>query len=515
MIIAFTYLILIFVWFKSEKKPIRYGVFISAVCIATLWRLSSWLEPYCLNSDEAEWLVLAHRSESCSIPFRCFNSSTSGFLNILILKILPILGLKWTYMNLRIFGFIAFVLPSGIFIMRGLQIYYGRVICNYLFPWISLLLIFCFYDREFLAYNTEYPLLLFYSIVYYLYAFIRTKNFIEYKLILLLSLILGFLPYIKLQSVPFVFAWYMILLFVLLRNKQTREIIFLHLGLILPSFIFFIYFLSIGILNDFYRMYIESNAYYVTHRITTYKFGNTEFIHRLRTFKNLHLWTFKSVYIGLIPVFLYMISKLYKNIIKDIKVDWGMLWVFVCVSYSTYTTGNGFGHYNILLLAPLLYVIGNVYSNVHQYNKNILKICTLLGVLYPLLIYNTRSERSKYIVDRYLTSTEKYIVNNTNKDEFVYFLGWKEALESQLITERRLPGRNATFQYIGIKDFALRQYYQSGWFYDMEKHNPPIIIDMVKVLNMKGLDPLKKYVIKNYYIDTVIDGNIVYHCKKN
>ena len=60
---------------------------------------------------------------------------------------------------------------------------------------------------------------------------------------------------------------------------------------------------------DFYRMYIESNAYYVNHRITSYKYSDNEFIHRLRAFKGMHITTFMPLYLGLLPLILWGLRK--------------------------------------------------------------------------------------------------------------------------------------------------------------------------------------------------------------
>lgn len=328
---------------------------------------------------------------------------------------------------------------------------------------------------------------------------------------LIISLLLGILPYFKLQSVPFVFAFYMLLLYDSWKRKKWLNMAIWHLAIVVPSLIIFIYFLSQNAFYDFYKMYIEANAYYVNHRITSYKYSNNEFIHRLRAFKGMHISTFLPLYIGLIPIVILNYKIIARK--KNLSFSKTFIWIFIMVCYSTYTTGNGFGHYNILLIVPYCYLLGNLYCNISAEQINLNKWLTLAGVTITSIIFLNRVEVYPLQPPVSNVETEKHIVAKSAGNEPVLFLGYVEALEAQIRTGLKLPVRNATSHFIAIKDSSLRRYFQDGFFQDMNNSRPQYVVDMEDVLEMPGLQPVKNYIHSHYAVDTLIEGNVIYAIK--
>jgi hypothetical protein len=512
--IAF-FLLFVLLWIFGKSAWVKWVGVLCLLAVATVWRLSSWQHPLSLCIDEAEWLSLATRLQDCSVPFQCFNGSTTGFLSIEMLNVFSLLGLKFTYLNLRVFGYLIFIIPTAIFIYLGIKKWFGNPVAQGVFPWLGMFMVFGFYDREFLAYNTEYPLMLLYAVIYYLYARWMHKEYNVHLEPVIIGLVLGLLPYIKLQSVPFIFAFYALIMVTGWRYKKWKTIIYSHIALSFATILFFVIFLAKGIWMDFYRMYIESNMYYVNHRISSYKYSDNEFIHRLRAFKGMHITTFMPLYLGLLPLILWGLRKTTARQNLRNQICWPCLWIFVCVCYSTYTTGNGFGHYNVLLIVPVIYLLGNVYSFINTENLKIKNILTIIGIVIPIIVYARRAEIFKYDKVVLLTETEKYIINKSSRNENILFMGWREALEAQLRAKRRLPVRNATYQYIGIGDSSLRKYYQKGFFHDMQENKPRYVLDMENVMEMPGLKPVKAFILGNYILDTIVEDNLIYKLKNN
>jgi hypothetical protein len=512
LVALFIVFISIWLWFDNSK--IKVLSLVGLVTLAIYWRISSWQYPFSLCIDEAEWLALASRLTDCTLPFQCYNGSTTGFLSIGLLNVMPNLGLDFSYFNLRIFGFILCIIPTAILCYYGIRKWYGTSVAKQVFPWLSMFMIFGFYNREFLSYNTEYLLMVLYAAVFNLFASWKQNNFSSAKAPIGMAFLLGLMPYFKLQSVPFVFAWYGVLLWMGWRNKTWSRLMVWHVALALATLVFAGYFLYRNIFTDFYRMYIESNAYYVNHRITSYKYSDNEFIHRLRAFKGMHITTFVPLYLGLLPLILLGYKKLLP--IKRLKSNISLvsIWVFLWVCYSTYTTGNGYGHYNVLLIVPVMFLIANIYHNIQDEKPILVKWLTLAGLCVPMLVYASRAEIDKYNQTNSFNQTEKYILKNTRPKEPVMCMGWVEALEAQVRTQRQLPVRNATYQYITIGDTSLRTYYQAGFFEDMKKSRPRYVLDMEEVLEMPGLLPAKNFIHSHYSIDTLIEGNVIYKIKK-
>ncbi|MFN5218847.1 MAG: hypothetical protein ACK5CL_08765 [Sphingomonadales bacterium] len=513
LVALFIVFISIWLWFDNSK--IKGFSLAGLLTLAIYWRISSWQYPLSLCIDEAEWLALASRLKDCTIPFQCYNGSTTGFLSIGLLNVMPTLGLDLSYFNLRIFGFILCIIPAAILCYYGIRKWYGASVAKQVFPWLSMFMIFGFYNREFLTYNTEYLLMVFYAAVFYLFATWKQNNFGSKWEPIGMALLLGIMPYVKLQSVPFVFAWYGILLWMGWRNKTWSRLLVWHAALALATLVFAGYFLYRNIFMDFYRMYIESNAYYVNHRITSYKYSDNEFIHRLRAFKGMHITTFMPLYLGLLPLILWGLRKKTTRQNSYNQICWPCLWIFICVCYSTYTTGNGYGHYNVLLIVPVMFLLGNVYHIFNAEGMKIQNALTVIGLVIPMTIYARRAEIFKYDTTFSLTETEKYIINTTGSGEKVLYMGWVEALEAQVRTQRRLPVRNATYQYIGIGDSSLRGYYQKGFFHDMQENKPRYVLDMENVMEMPGLKPVKAFILQHYILDTILEDNLIYKLKNN
>ena len=504
------FLISILVWLFGNNIYLRWLSIFSLTGLMITWRISSWQYPFSLCIDEAEWLALASRLKDCTVPFQCYNGSTTGFLSIGLLNVMPTLGLDLSYFNLRIFGFILCIIPASVLCYYGIRKWYGTIVAKQVFPWLSMFMIFGFYNREFLSYNTEYLLMVFYAAVFYLFATWKQNNFGSKWEPIGMALLLGIMPYVKLQSVPFVFAWYGILLWMGWRNKTWSRLMVWHVALASATLVFAGYFLYRNIFTDFYRMYIESNAYYVNHRITSYKYSDNEFIHRLRAFKGMHITTFVPLYLGLLPLILLGYKKFLSIKTLRSNVSLVSIWVFLWVCYSTYTTGNGYGHYNILLIVPVMFLIANVYHNIKDEKPILVKWLTLAGLCVPMLVYASRAEIDKYNQTNSFTQTEEYMLNKTSGNEPVLFMGWVEALEAQVRTQRQLPVRNATYQYITIGDKGLRTYYQAGFFEDMKTSKPRYVLDMEEVLEMPGLLPVKTFIQEHYRVDTLIEGNVIY-----
>jgi len=513
VIIISIFLVLITIWLWVQHNLARLLSVTGLLAIAVYWRISSWNYPLSLCIDEAEWLALASRLRDCAVPFQCYNGSTTGFLSIGLLNIFPALGMDLSYFNLRVFGFVACIIPASALCYFGIRKWYDDAVAKMVFPWLAMFMTFGFYNREFLAYNTEYLLMLLYAAIFYMYALWKQKSFGNTKEPILMALLLGVMPYVKLQSVPFVFAWYVVLLWKGWRYKTWSRLLIWNFVLASATVLFAGYFMYKNILTDFYRMYIESNAYYVNHRITSYKYSDNEFIHRLRAFKGMHITTFMPLYLGLLPLLVLGYKQFIplKNLKKNIS--WLTVWVFLWVCYSTYTTGNGYGHYNVLLIVPVMFLVANLYHIIQNEKPIWLKWLSMAGLCVPIYVFSGRAEIKSYHIENSYSQTEQFLKKRTSPQEPVLIMGWEQALEVQIRTLRKLPVRNATYQYISIGDSSLRAYYQNGFFADMLNSRPRYVVDMEEVLEMPGLLPVKNFIHSHYRVDTLIEGNVIYTIK--
>ncbi|MFN5217323.1 MAG: hypothetical protein ACK5CL_01015 [Sphingomonadales bacterium] len=483
------------------------GILLTAIA----WRFGSWMHPNSLCIDEAEWLALAGRAGDCGIPYRCYNGGTSGFLTVGFVSLIELLGLKLSYFNLRIFGFIGCIIPTIIFTFLGLKKWYGQNIAVIVFPWLAMFMIFGFYNREFLSYNTEYILMFLFSVTFYFYACWKERNFDRMHEPILMAVILGILPYFKLQAVPFVFAFYTIIIWQFWTSRNWIRLAVWNLILALPTIIFFSYFIFHNVFDDFYLMYINFNMFYVDQPVVSYRYSDNDFVHRLRAFKGMHITAFLPFYIGLIPVVLINIKHIIS--VRFAILSKIVIWIFILGCYGTYAPGTGFGHYNLLLIVPIIFVLGSFYQNLEADKMRINRWLTLIGVSITSMIYCKQAEFYDVVSGHSCSDTEKYIVKQTTPKEQVLFLGYSKSLEAIVCTGRKMPVRNASAYCISIKDSVLRAYFQARFFEDMGNSKPRFVVDMEEVLDRPALMPVKNYLNAHYWPDTSIEGNMIYRIK--
>lgn len=512
------FVVLCFFAFKATAIwHLRLSMFFLIVFMF-VWRLDFWYATMPMG-DEAEWLSLVSRLDTCHTPFLCFNSSTSGFLSIWILALMQKLGFGLDYFSLRAFGFLFFIIPSVILMFEGILVKYCFNTLKFTFPWLGVLMIFSFYNAEFLTYNTEYQVMFFLSAFFYcLVKFFKSNeksHQFNKKYLWLTCLLLGILPHIKIQTVPIVFSAYISILYTFLKDKKYIVVGLSIFIMLIPTMFFLSYFYVSGILNDFYTMFLKANTNNVNNRISTYKYADQEWLHRLRAFKGMHLTTFGPIYTAFCSSILLFFKRprIWFNTLLKIELQYVIIFIFTC--YATYASGNGFGHYNILLLVPVIYLISSFINNLLSNLKNhkILSIYTVLAVLYPVSLYCGRADFKRKTENSGVTQVELFLKGDKFKSKSIMFLGWHKAIDLQLRLKRSLIGRNPTYQYITIENAELRDYYHRGFISDIEIEKPDFIVDTEFVLDMPNCTRLNKRVNNLYYLDTAIEGNLIYSIK--
>jgi hypothetical protein len=210
--------------------------------------------------------------------------------------------------------------------------------------------------------------------------------------------------------------------------------------------------------------------FYVDQPVVSYRYSDNDFVHRLRAFKGMHITAFLPFYIGLIPVVLINIKHIIS--VRFAILSKIVIWIFILGCYGTYAPGTGFGHYNLLLIVPIIFVLGSFYQNLEADKMRINRWLTLIGVSITSMIYCKQAEFYDVVSGHSCSDTEKYIVKQTTPKEQVLFLGYSKSLEAIVCTGRKMPVRNASAYCISIKDSVLRAYFQARFFEDMGNSKP-------------------------------------------
>jgi len=519
-------------YFKTHKNLIilAFLSFIIFVCRIISFRENS------LDPDELEYLYAIRRCLIDPRPFVGFDSHTTGPIAIYLLAFIKILtGFSKLY-QLRLVTYFCFILPSLYFmydaIKPGAKIIgataFTVFVCISNFPSFGP-----YYDGIF-CYNTEYQLLFYSAILYWITQHPYTKT-----RLLGVALLIFILPLVKFQAIPITlfFAFYIGLKLIL--EKEYDYLKFTVIAYVAFMSIGLIYLVSNGLLEDFYYFYLVKNLTYMSsNALGQSSIDPTNFFHRVNLFYNF-------LYIFLLLFLYYLINK-----ISAIKFSFRSFFLhpltysFSFLVISTITiimSKNDFGHYYIFLFVPASIFIADLYHSLSHKNDSKNHIYALFMIILIAnfnyrfvgksceLFWNKISSKSvdHLSFGKPLNSIiEKELIDwlkdyHTAKKETILSLGWTQ---SQAM-------------YYELQDDYLPMYSKSNFFYyknSFETNNtvifkkeesilinalasekPLFIVDTWNLLaELKGTQ-LPQFVANHYDLKLTLNKNKVYQRKNN
>ena len=186
---------------KRFKWLFSPASFILVLCLGVfILRLPNMIIPR-LDVDEEQWIVAGISYLHGGVFWQSITGNTSGPLVFsLPLIMIPVDGLNYT--TIRLFGMLVCIIPAIYMIWKSLKLLYGSTAAQ-----ISLISLFIFFasinEGDFIAYNSEYlPMLLTSLAIYFLFRMSYTGSHSSVSNILVLGLVLGIMPYTKLQIMP-------------------------------------------------------------------------------------------------------------------------------------------------------------------------------------------------------------------------------------------------------------------------------------------------------------------------
>ena len=358
----------------SFKKTILPFLFlITLLTIVFLVRSVSFVDRV-INIDELEWIYNLMKSYDDPTPFVGFDPHTSGPLAIYLLSGIKLFSQELSVVNLRLYGFFVFLLPAVVMLFytfKGSQRYVSATL------FCSLL---CIYDKDFFAYNTEYPLILLLTIGFHL----LLKERLNRLQLILFCLITLLMPFVKFQAILFS------ALFLGLKSIQLfyceRKLLyqlFLYYGLLLFSGVLILYFSNL--LSHFYDDYIFRNLSYAS------SFATKGFLFSLIENFYLHVHFFATYYFIIFTLLAVLVVRYIRSkeigslrfsLLRLLKSESKFIvfsFLFLVVSFFTILTPKtNFTHYYELMFVPI------VFLSTYLISKSSLSIFSI--VLLMLLI---------------------------------------------------------------------------------------------------------------------------------
>jgi len=505
-------------------------------CLVFLTRLISFRE-YSLDPDELEWLYDIRKCIDDPRPFAGFNAHTTGPFAIYLLAGLKLLtGFSKLY-QLRILNFLVLVVPSIYLIFHTSQ-------KNAKFIGISAFATFLSGTNGsqvhtwldgILSYNTEYQILFYSSILFWI---LRTQqnNLFQF----LYFFILFLLPFVKFQAIPITLFFGGFLSLRLLLEKKWGLLTYLLTFYVLLNGLWLIYLHFNGLFENFIENYLYNNLKYLQNKnIGKQEINTWDFIKKINSdYSNLKIIIVLAVISGISQWKFIQPFKIRLFLKHPFTESIGLL---IASGLTIIASKNNFEHYYVYLFLPASIFIGDVYvktvADTQFESKKKIFISFFLVIIFlnfnfSILFksvrliwgkFNSKNTEILYIgvplqkfSNNDLTS---YLKNNHINNSSILILGWFNTQTMYYLLQDEYRPNNRSSHAFYLKSF----FKDKNWFYfnkeqnnyleDLRKDPPLFIIDTWDLIeDLKG-QRLTNYILANYDYQISFAENKVYKRK--
>ncbi len=364
-----TYLIPVYIlcwgllWLTLRKNLDTWLFLVLAFGLLFLLRLPSIAFDGEINPDESQMITQAMTLRQDPLYFRSVDGTTGGPLNSYFLVIPSLLGLPFDFITAHLSAFVL-VMVNLILLFFTARQWFGEPIARLIL--LPILFLFGLTQHiDFLHYNSELIAVVLLNGSYYLFARLLTKEKPSARRIAVIGLLLGMVPFGKLQSVPLIavvgcFVAYYVLTHAQLtvRQKGERLIALGGGGLAFPLLVVILTSLF-GVFNDLVTYYILGNLRYS---------AQTDQLAGLLDlpvfFKNATefdwVMALLTVFGGIAAIRFFRRTAHRPGALRipQSRVLWFLLSLIFAALFAITRTGNAFGHYLFFLIGPLMLLLG-------------------------------------------------------------------------------------------------------------------------------------------------------------
>jgi hypothetical protein len=479
-------------WIKSENPSARTFVKILSSSSLFLFLVSVFIilmrMPGFLldeqNIDESLWIAGTATFLQSLHLWTSFDTTTSGPIVMLPLILIKLTGLDLNYASARLAGVIFCIIPSVIFCFYTIRILLDEKNSRILI--LPLVACFSFMNmRNYIAYNGEYEIIFFSSLAILFHTKLMTGNK-QSKYLILYGLIIGALPFTKLQATPIAISLgFCLFVFLLQRKTNLISYVYLFLGLVSPLAFILIWLLITGGLKDFWFSYITGNLNYGQPDLGI---NNSSwlyfkyFVYLLRTLPDS-----KFYYITLICVSgLTGIILVFRNKIRQTHFFLLLSSIALLLSayFSIVKTSHFYEHYFLIFFIPVLYItviIVHISYEAFPQSKEF-KSALIISLIISFLlisidgitrINNPTSLHNSCLIKNLTAQT----INKYGKaNDKMAIWGWNSALYVQtgLILGTRYGDCRCQ-----LTKTVMQEYFLNTYLEDLKKNRPLIFADII------------------------------------
>ncbi len=484
---------------NNVKNNIFYSsyffVFIVSLVIFLLrWPCLSYMQ---LSVDESKEIAGARTLLSDPVFWRSVDGATSGPFVYYVLLLPRLFGLTIDYGSAKLVG-LALMMGSVLFLYGTFKNLFKDAIARVaVLPVATFISLLSHYD--YLAYNGEHVTVFLLCSGLYICSMLAiiTPQKLS-RLTYILGLILGSIPFAKLQGVPIALAiaviGYLIIYVRAIDNRAVmiKSISYLTIGGLTITVLVFSLLLYFGIFHHFWNAYILDNFFY----------GTSQFMEELKHIDSFHdkLIGFpffvlkpgdsRGFFVGSIVAFISGVTFLIvyrKKISIFYKYIIGSAFLIILASiFSVIQPGYHFGHYLVFLFFPFAFMegvfLGTFCSIVTQKMQRLIVIfflSVLLALLIPQFYYQTYHKRSisfYYKHNMIKSDVSNKILSYASPGEKMIIWGFASFyyVESGLI-----QGTREADTLRQIVETPQQPYFLERFLADMKASRAPVFIEVI------------------------------------
>ena len=496
-----------------------------------LLRLSSIVFDNEINPDESQMITQALTLRHDPVYFRSVDGTTGGPLDSYFLILPSLAGFPFDFITAHLTAFGLVALCLWIFFVTA-RLWFGDAAARLaLLPFVFMLGLT--QNGDFLHYNSELIALLLLGWSYYLYATLLPQKQPSWGRISLIGLLLGMVPFGKLQAVPLAAT---VGLFVILDVLTRRELTVpakagrvILLGICSAAFPMLVVALTManGVYDDFIRFYVLGNFRYASNTDQTQSLLRLpEFFQKGSEFD----WLVKLTAGIWLAGFVVAIRRGVRLGNGAWRVSGFVLTLLVATLFAITRTGSEYVHYLYFLIGPLLFGLAYGWQQLilnwpagRWVGLAVTAIFLGLFGVEAILHYRNHTPLNPYpsawqsgwVIQQ--SPVSKEIKKYAKPGEKLAVWGWR----CDYYVQTQMPqgvAENHTIR--SAFDHPMRDDYQKRYVADFVRSSPPVFVDAVGEKNLWMTDratqgheiilPLQQLVAANYKFVSLVDDTRIY-----
>lgn len=456
------------------------------------------------------------------------DNTTLGPLSTFSLTVIPVFGGTINFGTIKLLAIIICILSVLLLYMSFVNLY-GKIISKIIIlPVAACVATFTYWD--YISFNGEHVPVLLISLGVYLLSRVLIDQ--EQKCsAFLLGIILGLVPYAKVQAAPIALV-FGVAVFTLLIIEKDKRYFTLMAGALIPTILIFGYLFASGAFPDFWQSYILNNLKYASEGFFS-QTKNITFLQKvssipeyLTAIPDTRIFFITQLFVALLG--LAFIFRKWRSVSTlDKKLTVISVSVLMTALYCVILPGNNWTHYLLLLIVPVVLFFGVVVGTCNKIyaitiSANSMRNSLIAGsfivataivpAIYVLMQHNIAFREAKMNSEdgKDISESSKKILEYAKPGDRMAVWGFflKNYVETGLI-----QGTREAHTERQLDKSTQQKYYVDRWLADIKKNKPPVFVQSLDSrwtqYRIDNFPAVKDYIDKNYQL--VSTSNVIYN----